>query len=201
MKVKSRRIPAEWEKHECTLLSFPHEGKDWPGKYGAIKWVYIEIIKKITNYEPVLLIVKSEKLKDTVTGMLNQAHIDIKKVGFIIKDTNRSWMRDSGPIIVKDHEDRRIALNFSFNGWAKYSDFRKDQGVPATVASHLKIPVHPVLYNNKQVILEGGAIDYNGCGTLITTEECLLHRKQQVRNPGFSKKDYGNVFREYINDR
>jgi agmatine deiminase len=198
MNTITRRIPAEWEKHEITLLSFPHDGKDWPTKYTAIKWVYIEIIKKLTRYEPVLLLVKSEKLRETVNGMLEQAHVDRKKVKFIIKDTNRSWMRDSGPIIVKDDEGRRIAMNFSFNGWAKYTNYKKDKGVSAAVASFLKIPLFHVMYNKKQVVLEGGAIDSNGCGTLLTTEECLLDKKHQVRNPGFEKKDYENVFREYL---
>ncbi len=198
MKTIARRIPAEWEKHEFTLLSFPHDGKDWPGKYPAIKWVYIEIIKKIGPYEPVLLLVRSEKLKDNVAAMLQQAHVDRRKVSFIIKDTNRSWMRDSGPVIIKENEKRRVALNFSFNGWAKYPNYKKDRSVPAAVASHLKIPILPVIYNKKQVVIEGGAIDSNGCGTLLTTEECLLDKKKQVRNPGFNKKDYENIFREYM---
>ena len=194
----SRRIPAEWEKHEVTLLSFPHDGKDWPTKYTAIKWVYIEIIRKLSCYEPVLLLVKSEKLKLTVIGMLEQAHVDRNKVNFIIKDTNRSWMRDSGPVIVKGAVGRREALNFSFNGWAKYPNYKKDKGVSEAVASYLKIPLIPVMYNKRHVVLEGGAIDSNGCGTLLTTEECLLDKKHQVRNPGFEKTDYENVFRDYM---
>jgi len=193
-----RQIPAEWEKHEFTVLAFPPDGKDWPGKYNSVRWCFIEIIKKLTRYEPVILMVKSEKMRDVVAGMLIRAHVDAKKIRYIIKDTNRSWLRDSGPVIVRDDKKRREALNFRFNGWAKYSNYRKDQKVPAVLSSFLKIPLIPVIYNNKMVVMEGGAIDTNGCGTLITTSECLLDPEIQVRNPGFNRRDYENMFREYL---
>lgn len=194
----NRRFPAEWEKHQATLLSFPAEGRDWPGKYHAIKWAFVEMIKKVTAYEPVILVVKSEEQREKVLVMMEQAHIDPAQVSFIIKDTNRNWMRDSGPAIVKTADDGREAIQFGFTGWAKYKNHKKDQGIPAAVASHLGIKVTPAMYNNKLVVLEGGSIDVNGCGTLITTEECLMDPILQVRNPGFSKQDYENVFREYL---
>jgi agmatine deiminase len=194
----SRRIPAEWERHEGTLLAFPHDGNDWPGKYPMIKWVFVEIIKKITLFEPVILLVKSEKFRISVEEMLVRAHVDKTKVRYIIKSTNRSWMRDSGPIIIKNEEGKRVALQFSFNAWAKYPDYNKDKGIPREVASFLDIPLVPVIYNDKHVVLEGGSIDINGCGTLITTEECLLDKKIQVRNPGYEKNDYENIFSQYF---
>ena len=97
----TRRFPAEWEKHQATLLSFPSEGRDWPGKYHAIKWAFVEMIKKVTTYEPVILVVKSDEMREKVATMLEQAHVDPSAVSYIIKDTNRNWMRDSGPAIVK----------------------------------------------------------------------------------------------------
>ena len=194
----TRRFPAEWEKHQATLLSFPAEGRDWPGKYHAIKWAFVEMIKKVTNYEPVILVVKSEELRDKVVVMLEQAHVDQSAVSYIIKDTNRNWMRDSGPAIVMTTNGDREAIQFGFTGWAKYQNHRKDQGIPAAVAHHLGLPVTQAIYNNKLVVLEGGSIDMNGCGTLITTEECLMDPVQQVRNKGFRKEDYENVFREYF---
>jgi len=198
MTIISRRFPAEWEKHQATLLSFPAEGRDWPGKYHAIKWAFVEMIKKVTTYEPVILLVKSDELREKVAVMLEQAHVDQSAVSYIIKDTNRNWMRDSGPAIVKTTDGGREAIQFGFTGWAKYKNHRKDQGIPAAVAQHLGLPVVPALYNNKLVILEGGSIDVNGCGTLITTEECLMDSVQQIRNKGFRKEDYENVFREYL---
>lgn len=198
MTALPRRFPAEWEKHQATLLSFPSEGRDWPGKYHAIKWAFVEIIKKVTTYEPVILVVKSDELREKVENMLEQAHVDHSQVSYIIKDTNRNWMRDSGPAIVKTAGGGHEAIQFGFTGWAKYKNHRKDQGIPAAVANHLALPLFQAIYNNKLVVLEGGSIDVNGCGTLITTEECLMDPVQQVRNKGFSKEDYENVFREYL---
>jgi agmatine deiminase len=113
-------------------------------------------------------------------------------------DTNRNWMRDSGPAIVKTADGGREAIQFGFTGWAKYKNHQKDQGIPATVASHLGIPITQAIYKHKLVVLEGGSIDANGCGTLITTEECLMDPVLQVRNKGFLKEDYENVFSEYL---
>lgn len=194
----SRCFPAEWEKHQATLLSFPSEGRDWPGKYPAIKWAFVEMIKKITTYEPVILLVKSDELREKVMVMLEQAHVDLSQVNYIIKDTNRNWMRDSGPAIVKTSDGGREAIQFGFTGWAKYKNHRKDQGIPAAVAQHLGLPLIPAMYQNKLVVLEGGSIEVNGCGTLITTEECLMDPLIQIRNKGFKKEDYENVFHEYL---
>lgn len=193
----TRRFPAEWEKQQGILLCFPHNGNDWPGKFAAVQWDFIEFIKKVATFEEVFLIVASEKLKSKVYSMLEKAHVDLDKVTFLIQKTNRSWMRDSGPIIVKNGETRE-ALNFHFNGWAKYKNFKLDRLVPSTVANYLKIPLTPVFRHGRPVVLEGGAIEVNGQGTLLTSEECLMHPDIQVRNPGFTKEDYESVFREFL---
>ena len=198
MNTISRRFPAEWEKHQATLLSFPSEGRDWPGKYHVIKWAFVEIIKKVTTYEPVILVVKSDELRGKVVLMLEQAHVDQSAVSYIIKDTNRNWMRDSGPAIVKTANGDREAIQFGFTGWAKYKNHLKDQGIPDAVAEHLGLSLIPAMYKNKLVVLEGGSIDVNGCGTLITTEECLMDPVKQIRNKGFRKEDYENVFLEFL---
>jgi agmatine deiminase len=192
-----RRFPAEWEKQQGILLCFPHNGNDWPGKFGAVQWDFVEFIQKVSRIEEVFLLVANEKQKNKVFEMLEKAHANLDKVSFIIQKTNRSWMRDSGPIIVKNGEARE-ALNFNFNGWAKYKNYKLDRLVPSTVANHLKIPLKPVFYHGKPVILEGGAIDVNGKGTLLTSEECLMHTDIQVRNPGFSCSDYEAIFREFL---
>lgn len=193
----NRRFPAEWEKQQGILLCFPHNGKDWPGKYDAIKWAFVEFIKKVSLHETVFLVVADEKLKDKVIDMLERAKVDLEKVSFIIQKTNRSWMRDSGPIVVYNNNERE-ALNFNFNGWAKYKNYQLDKNVPAKLASTLNLPLTQVMYKGKPVIIEGGAIDSNGRGTLLTSEECLLHPDIQVRNPGFTKEDYEAVFKEYL---
>lgn len=192
-----RRFPAEWEKQSGILLCFPHNGNDWPGKYEAVKWAFVEFIKKVSSFEEVYLVVADASLQQRVTEMLSMAHVDMKKVSFIIHRTNRSWMRDSGPIIVKNGS-KREALNFHFNGWAKYKNYRLDRSVPQKVADFLNVPLTSVTYKGKPVVLEGGAIDVNGKGTLLTSEECLVHPSIQVRNKGFSKADYEAIFHEYL---
>tara|TARA_R110002051_G_scaffold131376_2_gene205266 strand:- start:6940 stop:7974 length:1035 start_codon:yes stop_codon:yes gene_type:complete len=195
--MATRRFPAEWEKQQGILLCFPDNGNDWPGKYGAIQWAFVEYIKKIAEQETVFLVVANENLKEKVTEMLKIATVQLKNISFIIKKTNRSWMRDSGPIIVKNGS-KREALNFNFNGWAKYKNWQLDKYVPETVANYLKLPLTNVTYKGKKVILEGGALEVNGFGTLITSEECLLDPKIQVRNSGFIKEDYEAIFKEYF---
>ncbi|PXY41246.1 agmatine deiminase [Flavobacterium cheongpyeongense] len=197
MTASSRRFPAEWEKQQGIILCFPHNGNDWPGKYEAVQWAFIEFIKKITSYETVFLVVADEKLKEKVAEMMERARINISNVSFVIHKTNRSWMRDSGPIIVKNGS-KREALNFNFNGWAKYKNHQLDKFVPIKISDFINIPLTQVVYKGKPVIVEGGAIDVNGKGTLLTSEECLMHPTIQVRNPGFTKEDYEAVFKEYL---
>ena len=197
MKTEHWRFPAEWEKQQGILLCFPHNGNDWPGKYGAIQWAFVEFIKKVATVEEVVLVVANKTLKNKVCTMLEAAHVTMKHVSFIIHKTNRSWMRDSGPIIVKNGTKRK-ALNFNFNGWAKYTNYKLDKRVPEKVADFLNMPLEQVTLNNKPVIIEGGAIDVNGKGTLLTSEECLLHPTIQIRNPGFTKDDYETVFKKYL---
>jgi agmatine deiminase len=192
-----RRFPAEWEAQSGILLCFPHNGNDWPGKYGAIQWAFVEFIKKVSTYETVYLVVADKAQQENVSEKLTRAEVDLKKVSFILHKTNRSWMRDSGPIVV-ENGSKKEALNFNFNGWAKYANYKLDRGVPQKVADHLGIAMTTVTYKDKPVILEGGAIDVNGKGTLLTSEECLLHSNIQVRNKGFGKEEYEAIFKEYL---
>ncbi|MGZ9676053.1 agmatine deiminase family protein [Flavobacterium sp. GNP001] len=197
MTTNTRRFPAEWEKQQGMLLCFPHNGKDWPGKYEAVQWAFVEFIKKVAAFETVYLVVADENQKEKVQTMLEMAHVSADSISYILYKTNRSWMRDSGPIIVYNGSARE-ALNFNFNGWAKYKNIQLDKLVPEKVATHLGLPLTQVVYNGKPVIVEGGAIDVNGRGTLLTSEECLLHPDIQVRNTGFTKEDYEAVFKEYL---
>lgn len=194
---KERRLPAEWEQQQGILLCFPGNGNDWPGKYQTIQFAFAEFIKKIAATETVFVLVGSESIRDKALSLLEANHVNLSKVTFIIQKTNRSWMRDAGPIIVKT-ESGREALNFNFNGWAKYGNFRLDKQVPKRMGDFLGIPVNQVMHQGEPVILEGGAIDVNGKGTLLTTEECLLDPEIQVRNPNFTKADYELIFKKYL---
>jgi len=192
-----RRFPAEWEKQQGILLCFPHNGNDWPGKYRAIQWAFVEFIKKVTSYEQVFLVVDNVKHQTKVAEMLKMATVNLKKVNFIVQKTNRSWMRDSAPIIVKNGKNTE-ALNFNFNGWAKYFNYKLDRKLPKVISEVLKARLTQVVYKGKPVVLEGGALEVNGKGTLITSEECLLHPTIQVRNANFTKTDYEAIFKEYF---
>jgi len=197
MTTNNRRFPAEWEKQQGIVLCFPHNGNDWPGKYEAVQWAFVEFIKKVATFETVFLVVADEKLKEKVVGMLESARVNLVNISYIIHKTNRSWMRDSGPIVVKNGS-KREALNFNFNGWAKYKNYQLDKFVPSKIADFIDVPLTQVIYKGKPVIVEGGAIDVNGRGTLLTSEECLMHPSIQVRNKNFTKEDYEAVFKEYL---
>lgn len=179
------------------MLCFPHNGNDWPGKYGAIQWAFVEFIKKVSLFETVFLVVANESQEEKVADLLLMASVDLEKVSFIIHKTNRSWMRDSGPIFV-ENDGNYEAINFNFNGWAKYNNWQLDKHVPAVVSDFLNVPLTQATYKGNKIVLEGGALEVNGRGTLITTEECLLHPSVQVRNAGFTKADYEAIFKEYL---
>lgn len=189
-------MPAEWAPHEATLLAWPHQKNDWPGKFAAIPWVYAEIVRLLALSEPVLLII-SPGSERRVRGVLNKNNVDLKQVTFLPAPTDRAWMRDSGPIGVHDSVKQRQLLDWGFNAWAKYDNWQNDDCVPAIVAGHLKRQAIQPTHNNRRVILEGGSIDVNGDGLLLTTEECLLS-DVQCRNPGFSRGDYEQVFGQWL---
>lgn len=191
------RLPAEWEEHRSTILCWPHQKEDWPGKFTPIPWVYTEIVKNIIGGEPVRIIVQSHPAISKVQRYLERAHVEPNQVSFIVTQTDRGWMRDSSPAFVKKG-DRTAAIKFTFNGWAKYSNWQKDIHIPSVLSAVTGSSLIEATYENKEVVLEGGAIDVNGSGTLITTEECLLDAKVQVRNPGYTKKVYQEIFDQYF---
>lgn len=191
------RLPAEWEEHKSTIICWPHQKEDWPEKFAPIPWVYVEIIKNICDGELVRLFVQSENETPKIKKYLDRAHVDTSNVEFIISQTDRGWMRDSSPAFVKSGNET-VAVKFKFNGWAKYSNWKKDKNIPKTLSKVLDVELVVAKLNGKEIVLEGGAIDYNGGGTLLTTEECLMDQTTQVRNPGFTKKDYEKAFAEYL---
>ena len=191
------RMPAEWEPHRSTILCWPHQKKDWPGKFTPIPWVYTEIVKHIAGGEQVRMIVQSDTHRARVERCLERAHVDPRGIEFIVAKTDRGWMRDSSPAFVKKGK-RTGAVQFTFNGWAKYSNWQNDRNIPALLAEATGSQWLEAAHRDRKVVLEGGAIDVNGSGTLVTTEECLLDPGVQVRNPGFGPKEYEAVFRTYL---
>src|SRR6266849_3283444 len=189
------RMPAEWEAHEATWLGWPHELTDWPGKFAPIPWAFAEIVRHLSHVERVYLMVENSAAEKRVRSILEKADAHLEAVDFFQVPTDRGWMRDSGPICVKDDRGKISYNHFVFNGWAKYPNHKRDAAVVTKASRRLKFPVLLPAHKGRRVVLEGGSIDVNGRGTLLTTEECLLSKTQE-RNPGFTREDYAEVFRE-----
>ena len=192
-------MPAEWEKHEATWLTWPHNAGDWPGKFEVIPWVYGEMIRKISAGEHIRLIARHEKDKQHARHIFRQVGVNLKKIQFIVHPTNRGWTRDTGPIFVRRPKTRQTAIvHFNFNGWAKYDNWQKDTAVPETAARLLRQQLFHAECNGRPFTIEGGGIEVNGHGTLLTTEECYLHPKIQVRNPGLGKTEIETTLKRYL---
>jgi agmatine deiminase len=185
------RHPAEWEPHAATWIGWPHNRTDWPGKIEPIHWVYGEIVRKIAPGELVRIFVKSAPTEARALRVLRSVGVDLKRIEFFRLPTNRGWTRDTGPIFVKK-KDTAI-VQFRFNAWAKYKDWKLDAKIPAFAASKLGCRLF-----STDFVLEGGAIDTNGRGTLLTTEECLLDERVQVRNPGLDRAAVESKLRDYL---
>jgi agmatine deiminase len=194
------RMPAEWVRHEGTWLGWPHEVTDWPGKFAMIPWAFAEIVRLLSAVERVFLLVENRATEVRVHAMLKKSDADLKAVKFLHVPTDRGWMRDSGPICVRSGKGDVAYNHFAFNGWAKYANHKKDALVVEKANRHLKHRVRQPVHKGRRVVLEGGSIDVNGRGTLLTTEECLLSKTQE-RNPGFTREDYTEIFRKYLGVR
>ncbi|MBV8553023.1 MAG: agmatine deiminase family protein [Acidobacteriaceae bacterium] len=194
------RMPAEWEPHEATWLAWPHEITDWPGKFAPIQWVYGEIVRHLSRAEKVRILVHDSDAEHKARRVLKKCHVHPDAVEFFQIPTDRSWTRDFCPIFVIDGAGLRGVLNWQFNGWAKYANAKYDDAVTGALAPPLGLELWTPLWNNKQVVLEGGSIDVNGAGSILTTEECLLSTVQQ-RNPDLDREDYEQIFANYLGAR
>lgn len=195
------RMPAEWEPHSATWIAWPHNPQDWPGRFQPIPWVYAEIVRHLVTGEDVCILVNDAAMRARAQKVLVDAHVDTSRVRFFIRPTDRVWLRDSGPIFLTNGRGKLAATDWRFNGWAKYPDWRLDDKVAAFVARQTDTPsFQPVVSVGKEqlrIVLEGGSIDVNGEGALLTTEECLLSEVQQ-RNPGVSRRQIEQVFAVYL---
>jgi agmatine deiminase len=194
-------MPAEWERHEATWLGWPHNPTDWPDKLDTIRWVYCEMVRRISAGEIVRILVNSPSQRDLAKKYLNRTGLSLDRAEFFIHPTNRGWTRDSGPVFVRrerDGQSETAIVHFHFNAWAKYPDWQKDTLNPEMAARRLHKPLFHAEAAGKPFVLEGGGIDVNGRGTLLTTEECYLHPDTQVRNPGLSKAEFESALRDSL---
>ena len=195
-------MPAEWAPHDATWIAWPHNANDWPGKFAAIPLIYSEIVRILAAHERVEILVESEAHQRRVQRILADNGVNLANVRLHPWPTNRVWLRDSGPIFVLDANGQPSITDWHFNAWAKYPDWRLDDQNPSRVAQLLNLPsTQPTvaLPNGRRhrLVLEGGSIDVNGQGTLITTEECLLSEVQQ-RNPGITREQLEAAFHQYL---
>ncbi len=189
------RMPAEWEPHQATWLAWPHETSDWPGKFAPIPWLYGEIVRHLARVERVCILLEDADAEQRVRRILKKSHADLAAVEFFHHPTNRSWARDYGPLFVKTGKLGAAITHWRFNGWAKYDNYQNDADVPRFLAEQLALPrIEPGL------VLEGGSIDVDGAGKMLTTEECLLS-DVQARNPGLSRRDLERAFQKYLGVR
>ena len=187
-------MPAEWEPHVATWLVWPQNSTDWPGKFAPIPWVYADIVRHLAPYEKVRIVVDNADVEARARRVLTRTGVEMGNVFFHHWPTNRGWTRDSGPIFVKN--DKKVEVtNWGFTAWAKYDDWRLDNELPGHVAEEMGMHQWCPEIDGRRVILEGGSIDVNGAGLMLTTEECLLSDVQQ-RNPGLDKAQLEAVFRD-----
>lgn len=191
------RMPAEWEKHEATWLGWPRNRSDWPGKFTPIPWVYGEIVRKLAPGERLHLLVESKSHEAQAHRVLRAVGVDRERVQFFRFPTNRGWTRDSGPMFVRRRGEIAV-VKFGFNAWARYADWQKDNAVPQRAARALGCRIFAAQQQGRPFVLEGGSIEVNGRGTLLTTEECLLDPVTQVRNPGMGRAEIEHLLRDYL---
>lgn len=193
------RMPAEWEPHRATWLVWPHNRADWEVKTAAVEWCYAEIVNQLVDGERVSILVQDASVERRARRTLQLSGVPSEQVDFYPIPTNRSWIRDSGPIFVvrasrsgRKGSKREVAMtDWCFNGWARYRAWQRDNAVPSRIARGRKMRRFTVELKQagryRPIVLEGGSIDVNGRGLLLTTEECLLS-PIQARNPGVTRE-------------
>jgi agmatine deiminase len=198
------RMPAEWEPHAATWLAWPHEPRDWPGKLASIPWVYGEVVRHLARRERVRILAHDAAVERRARALLGRVGADTAAVDFVRAPTDRSWTRDSCPLFVKDAAGEVAVTNWRFNGWAKYANHKRDDALPDRIARRQRLrqwkPSVQIGGKPWRVVLEGGAVDVNGAGTLLATEECLLD-DVQARNPGLSREGLEAVLGQHLGVR
>ena len=190
-------FPAEWCTHEATWLGWPHNRSDWPAKLASVKWVYGEIARHIAPGEQLHILVASSRIEQEARRYLQDVGVSLNGVRFFQIPTDRGWTRDSGPMFVKHMGSGELAvLRFRFNAWAKYRDWELDAQIPRQVAARLSCRLF-----STDFCLEGGAVEMNDDGLVITTEECLLDQTTQVRNLGMSRQQVETEIKDYLGAR
>ena len=191
-------MPPEWAPHRATWIAWPHHEPDWPGKLGPIPWVYAEIVRVLAEREQVEILCQDAAVMASAQSALAAHGAHVNRIRLHLVPTDRVWLRDSAPTGTLDEKGGVVLVNWAFNGWAKYDNWRRDAEVGAAIARVTTLPrVEPRRPSGERIVLEGGGIEVNGEGTMLVTEEWLLS-DVQVRNPGMTRDDYERVFEEWL---
>jgi agmatine deiminase len=183
-------MPAEWDNHEAIWLSWPHDPTTFTSGVEQVEKTYIQIIKCLHKDEQVNLFVKDDIMKQKVKTLLTQAKVDLRRVQFFEFDYADVWFRDYGPIFVRN-SDKLAMVHWVFNSWGqKYEELLKDAEIPHVINEYMGLTCF-----EPGIVLEGGSIDVNGKGTLLTTKQCLLNKN---RNPCLSKEKIETYLRDYL---
>ncbi|MEI6433607.1 MAG: agmatine deiminase family protein [Bacteroidota bacterium] len=185
-------FPAEWHKHRATWLSYPHDDSySWPGTLDRIFPFYNQFIRELAKGEQVCINVRNESLKNSVFSDLAEIGTDMSRITILLHPTNDAWCRDHGPafLINPDNAFPKVIVSWKYNAWGNKYDHDLDEKIPGLIGEYLNIPVyHP------GIVMEGGAVDFNGNGTLLTTTQCLLHEN---RNPELLQNEIEEYLREF----
>lgn len=186
------KFPAEWEPHEATWLSWPHKEESWPGKIEEIYPKYCEFIKILSEDEFVRINVRDEEMRKFAMDCILQTGANLENIEFYFNPTNDAWCRDHGPafLVNPEAEESKVIVDWNFNAWGgKYPPFDLDDDVPTRIGEEFQIPVfHP------GIIMEGGSVEFNGKGTILTSKSCLLNKN---RNPHLSQEEIETYLKEY----
>jgi agmatine deiminase len=188
-KKQGYTFPAEWAKHEATWLSWPHKEASWPGKIETIYEPYCLFIKAVAKGEKVRINVKDEAMRATAIAQLERVRADLSQIEFYFNETNDAWCRDHGPAFVVKGNQKAV-VDWGYNAWGnKYPPFDLDDIVPTKIAEHFKLPLF-----TPDIVMEGGSVEFNGAGTILTSEACLLNEN---RNPHLDKAQIETYLKEF----
>lgn len=184
-------MPAEWEPHSAVWLAWPYDEITFPGRVEKAEAAFVKILGAVHMSERAELLVLDGDMKERAYGMLAAAGIDMRRIHFHVTDYADVWLRDTGPIFVKDGSGKTVITKWLFNAWGnKFPELLKDSAIPEKIGEWKKLPVE-----RPGIIIEGGAIDLNGGGVCLTTEQCLLNEN---RNPGKTKADIEKYLEQYL---
>ncbi|HYA16101.1 MAG TPA: agmatine deiminase family protein [Bryobacteraceae bacterium] len=186
------RMPAEWEPHEATWIAWPHNEEDWPGRFEPIPWVYGEIVRKLSEVEKVRILLQDGEAENSARRVLEKTGVQWEAIEFFMLQTDRVWARDFAPLFVRNALGTVAATKWRFNGWAKYENHLRDEAAGVAIPGLLGMQSW-----RPDMVLEGGSIDVNGDGMLLTTEECLLS-PVQARNPDLSRQEIEDAMCDYL---